>query len=167
MNRSNAQSNLDALTHVTKHLEELCSDMIFVGGCVTGFLITDKAAPDVRFTKDIDCIVDIVSTTEYHNLAKKLRAKGLKEPYHGDHPICRWNCHGVLVDIMPTDEKILGFSNKWYKDALQHPDNITINKKSNIKIISAPFFIGTKLEAFKHRGKNDFLSSHDLEDIPG
>jgi hypothetical protein len=34
-----------------------------------------------------------------------------------------------------------------------------------IKIISAPYFLATKLEAFKDRGKQDFLSSHDLEDI--
>lgn len=39
-----------------------------------------------------------------------------------------------------------------------------------MKLIAAPVFIGTKLEAFKDRGKDargkpDFLGSHDLEDI--
>lgn len=34
-----------------------------------------------------------------------------------------------------------------------------------IRLVVAPVFIGTKLEAFKGRGNNDFLLSHDLEDI--
>jgi hypothetical protein len=33
-----------------------------------------------------------------------------------------------------------------------------------IRVITAPYFLATKLEAFHGRGKNDF-SSHDLEDI--
>jgi len=32
-------------------------------------------------------------------------------------------------------------------------------------MITAPFFLGTKMEAFRGRGKNDFLASHDLEDF--
>jgi predicted nucleotidyltransferase len=34
-----------------------------------------------------------------------------------------------------------------------------------IKILSSPYFLATKLEAFKERGENDFYGSHDFEDI--
>ncbi len=34
-----------------------------------------------------------------------------------------------------------------------------------IRLIAAPFFLGTKMEAFYDRGKNDFYMSHDLEDF--
>jgi hypothetical protein len=34
-----------------------------------------------------------------------------------------------------------------------------------ISLIASPVFIATKLEAFHDRGENDFLGSHDLEDI--
>ena len=34
-----------------------------------------------------------------------------------------------------------------------------------IRIVTGPFFIATKLEGFKGRGKGDFLGSHDLEDM--
>ena len=34
-----------------------------------------------------------------------------------------------------------------------------------IRIVTSPFFIATKLEAFKGRGKGDFFGSHDLEDL--
>ena len=31
--------------------------------------------------------------------------------------------------------------------------------------MSAPYFLATKIEAFKGRDKGDFLASHDLEDL--
>ena len=34
-----------------------------------------------------------------------------------------------------------------------------------IKIVTPPYFIGTKIEAFLGRGNNDFIMSHDIEDI--
>lgn len=40
---------------------------------------------------------------------------------------------------------------------------VFLPKRSHVN--SAPYFLATKLEAFKDRGKQDFLLSHDLEDI--
>jgi hypothetical protein len=34
-----------------------------------------------------------------------------------------------------------------------------------IRMITAPYFVATKLEAFKGRGGGNFLWSHDLEDV--
>jgi len=31
--------------------------------------------------------------------------------------------------------------------------------------VTAPYFLATKIEAFKGRGRGDFLASHDLEDL--
>jgi hypothetical protein len=153
------------LTLIAHRLEELCNEVTFVGGCITGLLVTDKAAPDVRFTIDVDCIINVVTKHDYHSLSKKLRQKGFKEMSFGNHPICRWDCDGILIDVMPTDKSVLGFSNKWYKDAQLNATSKTINDLISIKVISAPYFLATKLEAFKDRGKQDFLLSHDLEDI--
>ena len=32
-------------------------------------------------------------------------------------------------------------------------------------MVTAPYFVATKLEAFKGRGRGDFRGSHDLEDV--
>ena len=165
MNRSSAQRNLESLTLIAYRLEELCNEVTFVGGCIIGLLITDKAAPDVRFTVDVDCIINVFTKPGYHSLSEKLRQKGFQEMSSGNHPICRWDCDGILIDVIPTDKNVLGFSNKWYKDAQSNATNKTLNSSIIIKIISAPYFLATKLEAFKDRGKQDFLSSHDLEDM--
>jgi hypothetical protein len=34
-----------------------------------------------------------------------------------------------------------------------------------IRVVTAPFFLATKIEAFRGRGKGDFAVSHDLEDL--
>lgn len=165
MNRSSTQRNLNSLILIANQLGELCNEVTFVGGCVTGLLITDKAAPDVRFTVDVDCIINVVTKHEYHSLSEKLRNKGFKEMSFGNHPIRRWDCDGILIDVMPTDKNVLGFSNLWYKDAQNNAVSKNLNDSQIIKVISAPYFLATKLEAFKDRGKQDFLLSHDLEDI--
>jgi predicted nucleotidyltransferase len=151
MNRSSAQRNLESLTLIAHRLEELCNEVTFVGGSITGLLITDKAAPDVRFTVDVDCIINVVTKPGYHSLSEKLRQKGFEEMSFGNHPICCWDCDGILIDVMPTDKSVLGFSNKWYKDAQSNAISKTINDSISIKVISAPYFLATKLEAFKDR----------------
>lgn len=165
MNRSSAQFNLESLTFIAHRLEDLCNQVTFVGGSIMSLLITDKAAPDVRFTVDIDCIIDVITRADYYSLAEKLRKQGFKEMSSSNHPICRWSCDGILIDIMPTDKNVLGFSNTWYKDALTNTISTKINNSISINIISAPYFLATKIEAFKDRGKQAFLLSHDLEDI--
>jgi hypothetical protein len=61
MNRSSAQRNVESLSLIAHRLGDLCDEVTFVGGCITGLLITDKAAPDVRFTVDVDCIVNVIT----------------------------------------------------------------------------------------------------------
>ena len=65
---------------------------------------------------------------------------------------------------MPCDEEILGFSNKWYKEAIKNYTLVNL-AGTDIRVVSAPYFIATKIEAFLGRGNNDFFSSSDLEDI--
>jgi len=66
---------------------------------------------------------------------------------------------------MPTNEKILGFGNRWYKSAVQHATQHALTENIVIKLITAPYFLATKLEAFKARSNNDMFASHDFEDI--
>jgi hypothetical protein len=78
---------------------------------------------------------------------------------------CRWNLDGITLDVMPTDESILGFGNRWYADAIRHSELVNLTDTLPIRIVSPVYFIATKLEAFFGRGQGDFWGSHDLEDI--
>jgi predicted nucleotidyltransferase len=157
--------NLPLLESVVKSLGPLCEQFVFVGGCVTGLLITESAAPPVRVTKDVDAIVEILSLIEYHALERQLESGGFRHDRSPDAPICRWTVGSALLDVMPTDEGVLGFGNRWYDEALHTAVQVTLPSGRKIRLISPPAFLGTKLEAFHGRGAGDFLASHDLEDI--
>jgi predicted nucleotidyltransferase len=66
---------------------------------------------------------------------------------------------------MPTDERVLGFSNRWYPVATVTALPLTLPSGTRIRLISAPAFLATKFEAFATRGSNDIMASHDFEDI--
>ncbi len=157
------KQNLDRVVMVAQRLGELRDEVVFLGGAIAGLLVTDPAAPDIRVTLDVDLIVEAATRGEYYKFHDKLRAKGFMEaPEEG--VVCRWKIDQQLVDVMPVKDEILGFANPWYPDAVMHPQIYDLDGLS-IQVISAPYFLGTKLEAFKSRGKGDFLSSHDIEDI--
>jgi hypothetical protein len=87
-----------------------------------------------------------------------------------DAPVCRWVYGAVTVDVMPTVDGILGFANRWYPQAISTAQEVVLPSGVKIRLINAPVFIATKLEAFNDRGKDangqpDFLGSHDMEDI--
>ncbi len=46
--------NLALLEEAARLLEPVLAELEFVGGCATGLLVTDTAAPDVRPTHDVD-----------------------------------------------------------------------------------------------------------------
>ncbi len=88
-------------------------------------LITDPAAPDVRPTLDIDVIVEVATLTDYYRLQERLRGKGFREAVE-ENVICRWRHGEIVLDVMPTDERILGFSNRWYAESLRNAQQVTI-----------------------------------------
>lgn len=152
------------LEFVAGKLGKLCDEVVFLGGCTTALFITDVGSLHARATEDVDCIIDVISLYQYDNLREKLIEKGFKQSMQ-DTVICRWHYDEMTLDVMPTDEKILGFGNRWYKSAIQHAYYHPLNEKLKIKIVTAPYFIATKYEAFKTRGNMDYAASHDMEDI--
>ena len=157
--------NLEILEYAVAQLGELADVMVFVGGCATGLLITDPAAPPIRITRDVDAIVQVVSKADYYHLSDKLRALGFKEDTSDGAPLCRWITDKVILDVMPTDTEILGFGNKWYTPAAINAELISLPSGKQIHMVTAPYFLITKLEAFDGRGKGDYMMSHDIEDI--
>lgn len=157
--------NLDILETSAQALGPLCDELVFLGGCATALLITDPAAPPVRVTRDVDTLAEIGTTKKYRELEKRLRERGFEVDSSDGAPICRWIGHGILLDVMPTDATILGFGNLWYKSAIKSATAYYLPSGTAIRLIDPVHFVATKLEAFSGRGENDFVMSHDLEDV--
>ena len=162
--------NLEILELVANALGPVCDDVVFVGGCATGLLLT-LARPDrIRITQDVNIIVQALTARDYHAIEDKVRVRGFSNDMRPGAPICRWVYGAVTVDLMPTVHDILGFANRWYPLAIETATTVALESGLSIRLISAPVFIATKLEAFRDRGHHadgqpDYLGSHDLEDI--
>jgi len=160
-----ANQNLELLIVAAKLLSPVLDELVFVGGCATGLLVSDEAAAEVRPTFDVDAIAEITSYVEYTTFGERLRKLGFTEDASEGAPICRWQHGQIKLDLMPLDEKILGFSNRWYKSAMDSAQDLEIERGVRIRVVTAPYFCATKLEAFRGRGEGDYLASHDLEDL--
>ena len=159
------ETNLEMLRRAVVNLGGLKDELVFVGGCTTELFITDQAAAQPRQTKDVDTIVEAASYAEYISFAEKLKAVGFREDTSENAPLCRWIKESTILDVMPLDEKTLGFTNRWYRPAMETAEDYELLAGNNIRVISPVYFCATKMEAFDGRGQEDYLGSHDLEDI--
>lgn len=158
--------NITLLERAAEQLgDALLEQLVFVGGAVAGVLITDPAMPDIRPTQDVDVICRVIARADYHQLGRQLRQRGFQEDSRPGAPLCRWCTEDLVLDLMPTQGEILGFSNRWYPLALETAMQQGLPSGRSIRIVTAPMFLATKLEAFRGRGQGDFLFSHDLEDL--
>ena len=156
--------NLPLLEDAVRKLAPFLDEVVFVGGVTLGLLITDPAAAPIRGTNDVDVIAEIVTYTEYIAFSHRLRLAHFTEDA-GEKPLlCRWHNGSLTLDVLALSKDVLGFTNIWYEAALKHASTLTVAAQS-IRVITAPFFLGTKIEAFRGRGRMDFQASHDLEDF--
>lgn len=145
-------------------LRPLLDELVFLGGCATGLLLTDPAAAGLRPTKDVDTITEVASYAEYARLSERLRELGLIEDTSEGAPLCRWRHGALIIDVIPTSEEVLGFANRWYTPALGSAAWMQIGDL-RVRVITPEYFLATKLEAFRARGGGDVSGSHDLEDV--
>ena len=158
--------NVAMLEGVARSLgPELCAQFVFVGGAAAGLLITDLAMPAIRRTDDVDIVTNAEALADYYRFEDQLRDLGFVQDQSPDAPVCRWRVDGVLVDLMPMKEEILGFANRWYRMGMATAQTLKLPSGVPIRVLRAPEFIATKLEAFYGRGDGDFLFSHDMGDI--
>ncbi|HPA64758.1 MAG TPA: hypothetical protein PLC67_12440, partial [Spirochaetota bacterium] len=95
----------------------------------------------------------------------KLRAKGFKDEMSDEQaPLCRLIYNNVKVDVMSMEEEVLGFTNKWYKSGISQSITRSLPSGTAVNLLSLPYYLASKIEAYKSRGKGDARFSHDIED---
>ena len=157
--------NLRLLEEAATKLAPFLGEIVFVGGVTLGLHITDKAAAPIRSTDDVDVIAEILTYVDYIAFSERLRKAQFTEDTSEEPLTCRW-FHGKLkLDVLALSKEVLGYTNVWYERALNHAISFVLPSGQLIRLITAPYFLGTKMEAFRGRGQEDFLASHDLEDF--
>ena len=156
--------NLALVAQVAEGLKELREKMVFIGGAVISLYTDDPAADEIRPTTDIDMTINLANYAEWAKMQERLAELSFYPDPEGQS-ICSYKFDEIAIDIMPADDSSIGVSNKWYKPGFTDLQQIALPEGISINILPAPYFLATKLEAFKGRGGNDFYGSHDFEDI--
>lgn len=156
--------NLALVAQVANGLQELKDKMVFIGGAVISLYTDDPAAEEIRPTADIDMTINLTNYAEWAQMQERLSELGFYPDPQGQS-ICSYKYQDIAIDIMPADDSSIGVSNIWYKPGFKYLQQIALEDGTNINILPSHYFLATKLEAFKDRGKNDFYGSHDFEDI--
>ena len=157
--------NLALVAQVAKGLKELKDKMVFIGGAVISLYTDDPSADEIRPTSDIDMTINLANYAEWAKMQERLAELNFYPDPQGQS-ICSYKFQDIAIDIMPAEDSSIGVSNQWYKPGFKNLQKIQLEKEGvEINILPAAYFLATKLEAFKDRGKNDFYGSHDFEDI--
>jgi hypothetical protein len=159
MNRNHP--NVQLLEVAAAALEPLLGELVLVGGCAVGLLISDQARPPVRHTIDVDLLTEVAPLASYYKLGADLRRLGFVE---STELTCRWHKGALKIDVMPTDPGVLGFTNRWYEVAVKTAVSTKLPSGRLLKHTTAPVLLATKVEAFHGRCEGDYLRE-DMEDI--
>ncbi len=155
--------NRKVIKKIAGALGKLNERVVYVGGAVVSLYANDPAADDVRPTQDLDISMEIISVGELEKLRQELTQKGFVQKSE-DKVICRFRYDTIKVDVMATEQIGWAPANAWFKPGFQHLQEVKVDEQK-IRILPLPYFLATKLSAFKDRGKSEPRTSHDFEDI--
>lgn len=130
-----------------------------------GLYLDPLSTAKVRPTIDVDCVVPIENRADFTQLEGRLRQLGFVNATDDDDPLCRWHGHEAIIDVMPFDETILGFGNRFYREGHAAAVALVLAEGMSVWVMPPAIALAAKVEAFEGRGSRDPWSSRDLEDI--
>ncbi len=156
--------SIETIKLIAKVLGELNEHAVFVGGATLPFYLPEVYSSQARPTEDIDIVMEVIGRNKNSLNEKALRSKGFRHDTSEGAPTCRWIYQNFKIAIMSSDISAFGFTNKWYEEGISSAIEI-ISRPVSVRIFSLPYFLASKIEAFKSRGNSDFMGSKDMEDI--
>lgn len=94
--------NLAKVELVAQVLGPLRDQLVFVGGCAVGLLLTDPSAAPARVTYDVDLTVQVAALGDFYALEEQFAGFGFKRDVTMA-VICRWKYQSLQVDLMPAN----------------------------------------------------------------
>lgn len=161
---NDARSHNALMLHaVAEAMGDIRESVVFLGGVILPLLLTDELACFVRPAKDVDFIIDFSQKEDLLNFEDTLWERGFQKVRNG--AVSSWILGRIRVDALPGDPEVLTFNNQWCGEAMQYSRRIQIGDGLWVNAISAPYYLGTKLNAFDRRGFGNFARSKDIFDI--
>jgi predicted nucleotidyltransferase len=151
------------LRTVAEAMGDLRESVVFLGGAVLSYLLSAELSRYVRRAKDVDFIIDFDRKADLFAFEDALWELGFKKVSNG--AVCLWLLGRIKVDALPADPEVFTFNNQWCAEGMKYAERIDIGGGLRVNAISAPYYLGTKLNAFDRRGYGDFATSKDIFDL--
>ena len=147
-------------------LDSFDDDLVFAGSAVMGLYGLRAAGPQLRTTKDVDCITT-VSAVQHTLRLGKLVAAGALTPDR--EMLCRYRSptDDFMVDVLDGSGITTGGTNRWFAPAVEHAEWWDAGEGVRVRAITPPYFVLTKLVSLQDPKRTDghALYHHDLDDI--
>lgn len=153
----------DAIRRVAELLRSQGCEVIFFGACALA-LYAPKARVRLRPTQDVDCISSVEPWIVQNQILARMAESGCVRP--DPKVLCRyWIAPNfdLSFDIVDGHGANAGGDNPWVSRAARRAreyDAVGVQ----VRAITPPYFLATKLCAYARRGP-DLLSSSDIEDV--
>lgn len=160
--------NINKIQTLASVLGDLLNNVVFVGGSVLELYVTDHAAYENRPTDDIDVVISSPTLGGFYSWEQQLEAKGFeKVSDNSDSPSKKhlWRHEDIKLNLIPMFTESLGYTNRWYEEAVFHASSFNLPNGTAIKLFPAAYYLASKIEAYQQRGKDDIRLSEDFEDI--
>lgn len=147
----------EQLKLVVEDLGAFVPRLVFTGGLVLALYFERQPMFRIRPTKDADAVVACATHADYVALQAALGRVGT-HPLVGedDAPICRMvTASGQLLDLMPTQEAILGFGNPWFPLGYETAEPCDIGATQPVRLFPPPVYAAAKAAAYRSRGAGD------------
>jgi hypothetical protein len=156
-------NEIAAVAQALGDVKERC---LLTGGASVPFYCTERQDEAPRATRDVDVVLHVRTRGDHQDVEVLLRQRGFRNDTRKGAPICRWILDDqIMVDVMPLDGAVLGFTNPWYAAGWDLAIPVQVTPTCAWRMLAPPFMLAAKAVAYAARGAGDPQSSHDLEDI--
>lgn len=157
--------NLSQIIRVAEGLGSQASHIVFTGAGTLELYLDDPAAPEVHPASSVSGIFRGQTLLEFYAFTRELGSLGFVRLDPADSLPVNWAYGQVPVRLYPSHPEPAGFRNRWFEEGVFHARSCQLSEQLRIRILTSPYFMAAKMEAFQQRGGGHFRSSPDFEDI--
>jgi hypothetical protein len=158
--------SLDRVAAVARALGDLAGEVVFIGGAIAPLLQTDPPFLEARMTSDVDGVVASHTYADTESLRIRLEERGFRQDPMDRKHAHRWrDPSGIPFHLVPAGKHLGGSGNPWDAIGIATAVEARLAGGVTIRHVSAPAFLAQKWAAHHDRGRDDPLTSHDLEDV--
>lgn len=156
---------------IARELGHLRTRVVFIGGAIAPLLQTQPVVARVRPTEDVDALTLTTSYGEVERMHAQLRDLSFREAPDAIH-VNRWaSPSGALFDLVHVGTHFGASGSELEQQVIDKAVLLDLAEHDSdplpIRHADAVTFLALKWVAFRERGANDLLGSHDIEDMFG